>query len=65
LFPSPDQNIFLLSLVTESFRVSDSPIQSDDDKMSRLLLTDRDVCRLSEIGNECELSNLSEMDGER
>jgi hypothetical protein len=27
LFPSPGQNIFLLSLVTESFRVSDSPIQ--------------------------------------
>jgi hypothetical protein len=30
LFPSPGQNIFLLSLVTESFRVSDSPIQRDD-----------------------------------
>jgi hypothetical protein len=30
LFPSPGQNISLLSLVTESFRVSDSPIQRDD-----------------------------------
>jgi hypothetical protein len=32
LFPSPGQNIFLLSLVTESFRVSDSPIQRDDNE---------------------------------